>query len=388
MSRPDPAVKALRVLIDEVRGEPTRQLRWEHVDPTVRGLPELEPARPRPRWPVAALAVAAGLALMLASRPDDRELSARVATAPQVALDVTRLPRAPGEEGAFDLTALHPGDVVEAGAEALTFAWVGSVRWTLAPSSRARIRALGQHGVGQVVTLEAGSLHASVTPRPASENLVEAFAVEVARTRVAVHGTSFRVTRRADDVLVTVEHGAVAVGPIGHTGATTGHLLVAPRSAAFSLDGGRSARFIDAEEVALPSASATSSERPSTEPAPRAMVERRQQTEPLLGRPAPTETPRQVELPTPSTTAPHLTVGVVQALLARCFDEAYARRETQVKLTVTTTLQLALRADGTVAAARFDPPLEPALQACSASILAGAFSPGDSAKRIDVSFER
>jgi hypothetical protein len=383
MIRPDPAVKALRILIDEARHEPVRELRWERMDPTVRGLPALEPARPRARWPIAALALAAGFALVLAARHDDPKLSAPVATS---ALDLTQLPRAPGEQDALDLTALHKGDVVETGSDTLTFAWAGSVRWTLAPSSRARIRAAGQHGVGQVVALEAGSLHASVTPRPASENLVEAFAVEVVGTRVAVHGTSFRVTRRDDDVLVSVEQGAVAVGPVGHVGATTGHLLVAPRSAAFSLDGGRTARFVDTDETALPSASATSPEPRPTEPAP--TIERTpRKTEPVLGHPTPTGAPRE-QVETAKPPASRLTVDAVQAILARCFDEAYARRETQVKLTVTTSLHLELRADGTIAAARFDPPLEPALQACSERMMTGAFSPGERSIRVAVSFER
>ena len=52
------------------------------------------------------------------------------------------------------------------------------------------------------------------------------FAVEVGRTRVAVHGTSFTVSREGDRVTVEVAHGSVAVGPDWSPGLDAG---VAPR---------------------------------------------------------------------------------------------------------------------------------------------------------------
>ena len=93
-----------------------------------------------------------------------------------------------------------------------------------------------------------------MTPRDPSEGLVEAFAVEVGGTRVAVHGTAFSVKREGDRVLVDVVHGTVAVGPVGHVGATTGHLLVGPSRASFSLDGGRTARLLIARGRSWPPA--------------------------------------------------------------------------------------------------------------------------------------
>ena len=62
---------------------------------------------------------------------------------------------------------------------------------------------------------------------------------------MAVHGTAFSVTIDGDHLVVDVEHGAVAVGPVGYVGATTGHLLVGPSRASFALDGGRTARLIE-----------------------------------------------------------------------------------------------------------------------------------------------
>jgi hypothetical protein len=385
MTEPDPIVRALHVLVDELRSEPVRELRWDRIDPTARALPALEPARRRPLWPVGALALAAGIALVFLAQPGGPKPSASTDRAADTALDLATLPRTPGDGDAFDPAALHEGDLVEAGLAGLTFARAGSVRWTLAPSSRARIRAVGRDGVGQVVALEAGSLRADVTPRPTSEGLVEAFAVEVAGTRVAVHGTSFRVTRRDGDVLVAVEHGTVAVGPVGHVGATTGRLLVAPMRAAFSLDGGRSAHFVDADEPALLSATTS-----STAAAPQLLVEPRPpQRDPSLAPSAMIEAPHTHAQPSkPAVETTHLTETVVRATLARCFDEAFAKRSSQVKLTVSSSLRLTLRADGSIVAARFDPPLEPALQGCAERMMTGAFSPGERVMEFAVSFER
>ena len=109
----------------------------------------------------------------------------------------------------------------------------GVVSLALAPNSRIEVVAndLGttEHTGGVTVALSRGSLHADVTPRTEGE----VFAVEVERTRIAVHGTSFTVSREGDRVIVDVAHGSVAVGPVGHPGATHGWLVVGPDRASF-----------------------------------------------------------------------------------------------------------------------------------------------------------
>ena len=119
---------------------------------------------------------------------------------------------------------------------------------------------------GHTLELERGSVQAEVVPRAPAEGLVEAFAVEVGQTRVAVHGTSFTVTRLADGVLVDVEHGAVAIGPTSHHGDTTGHLLVGPSRAIFSTRGGSVARFVP--RTSEPAAPVLAMEAPTPEGAP------------------------------------------------------------------------------------------------------------------------
>ena len=171
----------------------------------------------------------------------------------------------PGSVRVRDLSALRVGDVVEAGDAPVPLRprRAGDVgdgarlrgaralhrsRWGRPPCPRPS-PAKGASGVGYTVALERGAIRAEVTPRDPSEGLVEAFAVEVGGTRVAVHGTAFSVKIEGDRAIVDVEHGAVAVGPVGHVGATTGHLLVGPSRASFSLDGGRTARLLARAEV-------------------------------------------------------------------------------------------------------------------------------------------
>ncbi|MEI2708311.1 MAG: FecR domain-containing protein [Chitinophagaceae bacterium] len=98
--------------------------------------------------------------------------------------------------------------------------------------------------MGHVVRLERGSLRVEVQPDLAKQGLVDVLAVEVGDTRVAVHGTAFTVSVREGEVVVEVEHGVVTVGPTGQRGATTGYQLPAGSRAAFSLDGGKRARWL------------------------------------------------------------------------------------------------------------------------------------------------
>src|SRR5262249_44566660 len=94
------------------------------------------------------------------------------------------------EQNQADLLSLHVGGVVEAGGAPLTFSREGVVRWTLLPGSASEVISTGAAetgGVGFSVALLRGEIRAEVTPRDASEGLVEAFAIEVGNTRVAVH---------------------------------------------------------------------------------------------------------------------------------------------------------------------------------------------------------
>ncbi|MEO5729656.1 MAG: FecR family protein, partial [Byssovorax sp.] len=260
MSDSNGASRALRVMVEELRAEAPPELPWADVERKLmlevikseEARAAREAAAPRSAF-LQTFAFAAAAALIAFGVSTSGSDSAPVAAArlEPIVVDIAQIEAAPGEPGklgALDLAKLDAGDVVVTKDAPVTFRREGVVAFTLAPSSRITVRSTGDsRGVGTTVELEQGAVHAEVTPRPASEGLVEAFAVEVARTRVAVHGTAFSVGRTEAGILVDVEHGTVAVGPTGNVGVTTGHILVGPSRATFSLDGGRRARFLSRE---------------------------------------------------------------------------------------------------------------------------------------------
>jgi hypothetical protein len=285
----------------------------------------------------------------------------------------------PGSSSERDLGALRAGEGVEAGEAPLTLVRRGIVRVQLEPGSRAVVRAPGGAGEAVVVALERGALGAEVTPRSSAEGLVETFAVEVGRTRVAAHGTAFRVVRGESDVVVDLEHGAVAVGPVGHGGVTTGRLLVGRARASFSLDGGAVARTLPIEDAPLAAAAtqpAPAPPLPGTSPAS-SPVDRRAPpvaVAPNPGLPRASVRPSAPEaLPAPEAPTPPapqvlpertLTRASVNEGLSRCFDQHYRASDPSVRVSVAGTLILSLAEDGSVTTARFDPPLEPSFQSC------------------------
>jgi hypothetical protein len=333
-----------------------------------------------------AFAVAAALlAIGISSATSAGRVPVAVAPAAHQ-VDVAAVALTPS--GAHELTALQAGDVVEATRAPVRFGQAGLVEWTLAPGSVLRVRSIG---LGHTVELERGSLRAEVTPRDASEGLVEAFAVEVAGTRVAVHGTAFSVTRQEDRVVVDVDHGAIAVGPVGHVGATTGHLLIGPSRASFSLDGGRIARFLDGPKPAAVAAIAPAATEAAVPP-PVAVAESPAPAPPqAVAGLRPHAAPAHPALSHDGASAasevssepPRLTADLVAARLQGCFRQAYASPSTLES--VTSTLAIELNPDGTVLSARFNPPL-PQISACAGVALRGAFAPGTGHVDVPVSF--
>jgi hypothetical protein len=192
-------------------------------------------------WPMA-VAAAAAAALIYGS-------PSRAIRAP-APMDDVQAAVTPSRASTPTLSALAVGDVAETGVRSAVYDKPGVVSFALAPSSRIEVVANDideQRTGGITVALLRGSIHADVTPRAEGE----VFAVEVERTRIAVHGTSFTVSRDGDRVIVDVAHGSVAVSPIGYRGSTHGWLVVGPDRAAFSLDGARVATWQSAaSEVA------------------------------------------------------------------------------------------------------------------------------------------
>lgn len=403
MSETHDEARALRVMVEELKAEPVPELPWEAIEQRLMTrVAESEQGGRRgrtglsrvdsPLWRVVGLAAAAAAIALGVSSGGRHEQASSPAREPRH-VEASQVALAPGEAGARgerDLRALDKGDVIETADAPITFARAGLVAWTLAPHSTVRVRSMGDasSGVGHTVALERGSIRAEVVPREPSEGLVEAFVVEAQRTRVAVHGTAFSVTLEGDRAVVDVEHGAVAVGPIGHVGATTGHLLVGPTRASFSLDGARSAKFVPRDPTPEPvvAAAPQPAQAPQPEPVaaaplPPAAPVHAPQIQPIApGRaaaPPPAPEPQPEPAVAPAAPAPPLlTVASVRARVDQCFRSTHDVGSSGVQLSVSSTLRVTLRPDGSVLSARFDPPLKPEMSSCAGSIMSGRFAEG------------
>lgn len=408
--------RAADAMLDAIRAEEPPALDWDAIEKSLLRRVRLgEGAKPAARapsgaWRVLSFAAAAAivpLALSLgASSPSTETVQA---TRP---VDVASVASAPGEAGArgeHDLGALKSGDAIEAKDAAVTFADAGKVRWTLSHESRLVVRSpVPESGVGHVVQLERGSLRVEVEPDLVKNGLVDVLAVEVGNTRIAVHGTAFTVTLRGDEVLVDVEHGVVTVGPVGQRGATTGYQLPAGSRAAFSLDGGRRARWLRPNEAKpvepvaaahVPSHSATPGsadmakpQAPPSDDVP-AMMDPppvRKTSATAVAANAPADTAKSADASEPvAVAAPEppkqvMTATTVQSGLKRCFLQAHPPSEIDgPKLTATSTFTLKIRGNGTVEGAAFNPPL-PSIQGCAAFVYAGKFAPGATSYTVSI----
>jgi hypothetical protein len=401
-------------MIEELRAEAPPDLKWAEVERKLMlevvkndaARAAREATAPRSAFMQAfAFAAAAALIALGVSTSESGAAPSAAAKVEPIAVDIAQIEAAPGEPGARDLAQLDAGDVVVTSDAPVTFRREGVVAFTLAPSSRITVRSTGDsRGIGATVELEQGAIHAEVTPRPASEGLVEAFAVEVARTRVAVHGTAFSVGRSEAGIIVDVEHGTVAVGPIGHVGVTTGHILVGPSRATFSLDGGRSARFLPREPLqpapviaasavlaAAPTQGAIAAIDPQgaapAVPGVHAALPAHAATA-VVEAPAPPAVNGAPASPPAAPAAPaSLSEAVIAARLHRCFERASAGDPGgTTAVSVVSTLHLSLQADGSVKSAIFNPPLKPELMSCAGGAISGKFAEGNRQIDLPISF--
>lgn len=246
----------------------------------------------------------------------------------------------------LDGDTLPSTEIIESRDERLSIVHPGRAAWTLEPGGRAAVL---QHGDVITVRLLKGAIRATVVPSPEPER----FAVEAAETRVAVHGTVFRVELFADHNVVDVEEGVVAVSPIaGGAGNTT--LLRAPAHAEFTPNG--VARrpppiAIAKRKRANANVSANATQTPRA-------------NEPGQASEAAGEIAEEKALPA------ELTIGEVEASISpvvagisRCFAEN-TEASGNLRVTAQTHLTLDVAPDGAVTSVAFQPPLSPAVQAC------------------------
>lgn len=407
-------INGVRRMVGELQNEPVPALPWAEIERRLLAQIDRDRRAQGVSSPFARIAgvIAAAAAITLAVSMPSSPASPRKAVAER-RVDAASIALAEGHAQARDLSALRAGDVIEAKDAAISFHREGVVTWTLAPGGRARVVSMGDEGVGHTVALLSGSLRAEVTPvtpRDASEGLIEAFSVEVEGTRVAVHGTAFSVTHADDHVVVDVEHGAVAVGPVGHAGATTGRLLVGPSRASFSLDGGKRAALLP-RPLAMTGALAAGAHEPtaivsrtprapSAPPSiePVAQHDAPAQHEPIAPHaPAIAPKPAKVaaaESPAPPAIAeqkpvepaplPLLTSGAVASRVVSCLRAG--TNVSGVTVSFSSSLLVTVRDDGSVVGARFTTPPKPELVGCASFVVSARFSPGARTIEIPISY--
>ena len=184
--------RALEKLVDDVRRTSVTDVDWDRVESSLLahvaraaenegGAPARAPSMAS-RWMlVAAALLGATTAVVAAYRHDTLGGSlAEKSTAGSALSASTDL----------DGDTLAIGATVVASADAVVVTHRGHASWTLEPNSAAHVEAVGDV---VAIALDRGALSAHVvkSPRP------ESFVVRVERTRVAVHGTRFRVERGA-----------------------------------------------------------------------------------------------------------------------------------------------------------------------------------------------
>ena len=356
---------------------------WAPVPPTWSSSP----------WPVA-IAAAAAAALILGNPAGSLDAPGR----PERAHSVTK-----ARSSVANLGSLDVGDVAETGLHSAVYDEPGVARVALAPSSRFEVVAndLDAERAGSMtVALSHGSLHADVTPRTDGE----VFAVEVERTRIAVHGTSFTVSREGERVVVEVAHGSVAVGPVGHRGATHGWLVVGPDRASFSLDGARAAAWLGPAPSTV-SASVQPTVEPIAAAAANAPASRAK-------RPSLTASPRvdvtaagsnKGEVAVATGTIPKVTgwgegstavgrdpseqeaaeVTAILRHLSACYEKQASAFG--VRFSVESSLTLTILQSGAIREGVFLPPLSPTLMSCADKAIGAAhFPPGEAPRQIKV----
>ena len=225
----------------------------------------------------------------------------------------------------------------------------GLAAWTIAAHSHARVT---ETSSVVTVALQDGAIDVDVIPQPVAER----FVVIVDHTRVAVHGTRFRVARTATGVDVDVAHGTVAVGPVDGAGQAPRFLLPGPVGGSFALSGSegtlRTLRPFGDLRVAV-----------DDQPAPAKPKSPVMKTPPVAKTDAP--------LPVVMT---EVTLGArAQDAAARCFEKN-AQLSPGVHLTVETTLTLTADASGSLSST-FDPPLAPPVESCFRDAMAKLDAP-------------
>lgn len=346
---------------------------------------------------VMSFALAAG-ALFLLGRPAPEAPTGNVA--PTIAFTSKGGPKGGTlRTDSADPAGFVVGDTVEVADAAIVFERAAEAPghprraiWAVDPSGEptgARLK-VSKADATLVLSLERGAVEADVTPVRDGE----AFAVDVVgaagTTRIAVHGTHLRVSKKGDSIVVDLTEGVIALGA-PRDGRTEGREILAPAhvelvagtdpaKAQVRQDQVRTAWTLDAiAEGRSPSSPFPSLVAPahSASASSGAMVPKHPTVAPSVA-PAASVAPIVALSEGAARTA-------IQVDMKRC--AAQASGKTGVAISVESTLSVDVRADGTVSGTRFDPPLSPAIQQCAAQAVLARHIEGPRSFTVPVKFD-
>jgi len=382
-----PIDELVREAREELGRREAQQVDWDAVD---RGLftrireeqraerEAVAAGAARGRWWAlggAALAAAAAVAVVVGKtrepRPPVAQASARASAGAVIGLDGAGQLLVDGTPAAIG-TPIRPGDVIETRGVVATIERPG-VTYDVERGTRATIeRTPGR----LVLALDEGAVEAQV----AHVDRGEAFAVDVGRSRVAVHGTHLRVARRGEAVTVDLSEGVVLVGETPRVGSTVGALVTAPAHAEFGASAAEQTLTVTHDPasvrapVPLGPAGPVAVASPPEAPAPLApppFARPLPPTEPHASAAASHVDPRAAVAAAPQAPAAAAPAADpnAEAILAAAVRDCLAastQRVAGVSVVVSTTLRLQLDDGGVVRAARFDPPVAADVNACAA----------------------
>lgn len=346
--------RALAELVDETKAETTPQhVDWDATEAAlmrrVQGGP-ISMVRERAtygRWVavLAAATVAAGALFWV----HETHVAPVAAQSTAKATEPAELPHW------LDGDAMGAGAVVASDDREVVVEHRERATWTLAPKSNALVES-----TGDVITvaLNQGSVSAHVvkSPRP------ESFVVRVEKTRIAVHGTRFRVDRLGTAVHVELTEGVIAVGPVGGPEIE----LFAPSNATLSLDGVR---------LDTPATSPRATTKPSEGSSAQAAKDAAKAGAALAENVSPEEKAKG--------DAERAMTDGIRACLA---ESAVSRGD--LRVSVETRMAVRVLGNGHVEQASFAPPLSPAVRRCADAVLAPiVFPPSDDGFAIEQAFQ-
>ncbi len=273
------------------------------------------------------------------------------------------------------------GSVVEARGGTVTVQRPGKVTLRLEDASRIRITQLDETFA---ISLDRGAIGAQIVPVATGV----AFAVDVDRARVAVHGTRFRLQRDDPRETLDLTEGVVSIEDLPSAASA---FVTAPAHADFvSSDAVRSlvvTRRLGAERDAVRS-EAESGAQAATSPSLSKID--RGASDALADIGAGRHEPRPTTSPTAEADRPAATDAA--SILAAAVRECLANRPRAENVTVVvhSTLYLEAAEDGVVQSARFDPPVAPDVNACAAPAIYKTRLPhaGELAVPIDFATDR